>query len=195
MSAIQVLNLLEVAGNQELEPLAAALIREFSCPRNAEVESFLKLRALDFTRKKSSVSYLVLDGENRLLGYFTLAHKNLCIKAECLSKNRQRRLRNCCGNDDGNGVFNVSAFLIAQLGKNFALSPQEGIAGDALLRLAMRKLCEAQLLVGGGVVFLECEDREKLLAFYRREPNCFEPIGERVAQDDCTKYLQLMRFL
>jgi hypothetical protein len=51
------------------------------------------------------------------------------------------------------------------------------------------------LLVGGGVVFLECEDREKLLAFYRREPNCFEPIGERVAQDDCTKYLQLMRFL
>ena len=45
MSAVQVLNLLEVADNQELEQLTATLIREFSCPRNAEVETFLKFRA------------------------------------------------------------------------------------------------------------------------------------------------------
>lgn len=193
MSAVQVLNLLEVADNQELEQLTATLIREFSCPRNAEVETFLKFRAV--ARKKSSVSYLVLDGESRLLGYFTLAHKSLCVRSERLSKNRQRRLRNCCGHDDGNGVFNVSAFLIAQLGRNFAISRQEGISGEELLRLAMRKLCEAQRLVGGGVVFLECEDHERLLSFYRREPNCFEPMGERDAQADCTRLLQLMRFL
>ncbi len=195
MNELCLLNLFEIAGNTELESLASRLIQSFSCPRNAEIEDFLKCKALDFARRKCSITYLVLDEETRLLGYFTLAHKNLYVNSEQLSQTRKRRLRTFAGPDDGAGLFNVSAFLIAQLGRNFAIPPEMGIKGDVLLHMAMTKLQEAQGIVGGGVVFLECEDEEKLLAFYQREPNCFIPIGQRIAQSDGTKYWQLIRFL
>lgn len=195
MKELFLLNLYEIVGNTELESLASKLIEGFSCPRNVEIESFLKNKALDFARRKCSISYLVLDEEKRLLGYFTLTHKNLYVNAVKLSQTRKRRLRAFAGPDDGAGLFNVSAFLIAQLGRNFAIPPEEGIKGDELLRMALTKLQEAQAIVGGGVVFLECEDEEKLLSFYQREPNCFIPIGERTALSDGTKYWQLLRFL
>ena len=195
MDEFYLLNLYEVVGNTELESLASRLIHGFSCPRNAEIDNFLKFKAFDFARKKCSISYLVLDKEKRLLGYFTLPHKNLYVNAEQLSQTRKRRLRTLAGPDDGSGLFNLSAFLIAQLGRNFAIPSNEGIKGDELLSMAIDKLLEAQRIVGGGVVFLECEDEEKLLTFYQREPNCFIPIGQRIAQSDGTKYWQLLRFL
>ncbi len=195
MNEFYLLSLYEIAGNTELESLVSRLIRNFTCPRNAEIEDFLKCKALDFARRKCSITYLVLDEEARLLGYFTLAHKNLYVNAEQLSQTRKRRLKTFAGSDDGAGLFNVSAFLIAQLGRNFAIPAESGVNGDELLRMAMSKLHEAQGIVGGGVVFLECEDEEKLLAFYQREPNCFIPIGQRIAQTDGTKYWQLLRFL
>ncbi len=117
--------------------------------RNDEIEVFLKCKALDFARRKCSITYLVLDEETRLLGYFTLAHKNLYVNSEQLSQTRKRRLRTFAGPDDGAGLFNVSAFLIAQLGRNFAIPPETGIQGDVLLHMAMKKLQEAQGIVGG----------------------------------------------
>ena len=58
MKELYLLNLYEIIGNTELESLASKLIQGFSCPRNAEIESFLKNKALDFAHRKCSITYL-----------------------------------------------------------------------------------------------------------------------------------------
>lgn len=53
----------------------------FSCPRNPDVEHFLKKSSIEFTKKNQSVTYLVFDiGSMGLVGYFTLALKPLTIR-------------------------------------------------------------------------------------------------------------------
>ena len=56
-------------------------------------------------------------------------------------------------------------------------------------------LAEAQHLIGGGAVFLECEENENLLSFYQNDNNRFKLYGERILEKENKKYLQLLRFI
>lgn len=49
--------------------------------------------------------------------------------------------------------------------------------------------------IGGGLVYLKCEDKEKLINFYSSEPNQFFKFGERYSKTDKVKYIQLFRFI
>lgn len=60
--------------------------------------------------------------------------------------------------------------------------------------MAITVLQGVQKQVGGGVVFLECEDKPKLLKFYQNEHNNFKVYGERFSEIDNIKYLQLLKF-
>lgn len=51
-----------------------------------------------------------------------------------------------------------------------------------------------QKQVGGGIVFLECEDKKQLLNFYQNENNNFRVYGERFSETEKTKYIQLLKF-
>lgn len=64
-------------------------------------------------------------------------------------------------------------------------------SGDALMEMAFSVLVKVQHNIGGGVAFLECEDRPKLLDFYRNAHNNFQLYGERETEDGL-KYHQLM---
>ena len=92
----------------------------------------------------------------------------------------------------------VPAPLIAQLGKNYADGNNYLISGDDLLQMATNKVKEIQNEIGGRFVYLECEEKEKLLSFYRR--NGFTPFGRRKLDRDETdlegEYLiQLLKYL
>ena len=84
--------------------------------------------------------------------------------------------------------------MIAQFGKNENVRGSEHISGDQLMDLAISVLQSAQRQVGGGVVFLECEDKPGLLNFYQNEHNNFKIYGERFSDSDQTRYIQLLRF-
>ena len=92
-------------------------------------------------------------------------------------------------------TYSVLAFLIAQFGKNYSISAGKGISGDKLMDLAYDTLIEVQHQIGGGMAFLECEDREKMIRFYESDTNGFRRFGERVSESGHVKYIQLMRFL
>ncbi len=88
----------------------------------------------------------------------------------------------------------VSAFLIAQFGKNYEEREGEPVNGNSLMDDAMDILVAVQHDVGGGVVYLECEDKPQLLSFYQNDNNFFRVFGERYSEVDQTKYIQLLRF-
>ena len=94
-----------------------------------------------------------------------------------------------------NNTYTASAYLIAQLGKNFAVPIKERIGGAELLGLASQRIAKTQYDIGGVVEFLECENTPFLLNFYAQ--NGFKAFDRRItaAEDGGEELVQLLRFI
>ena len=174
-----------------------SLLAEFSTPQNEDVEQFLHRNAVLFTQKSQSVTYLVFNNETAdFVGYFTLTVKPLTIKADCISKSSAKKLSRVSILDEEDGSYTASAYLIAQLGKNYAIDKERRIEGKELLSLAMQIIKSMQYAVGGMLEFLECEDNPFLLSFYGE--NGFKPFATRQASDgngNAHTLHQLLKFI
>ncbi len=191
--AAHILDLLNIV--EEEESLTQLLMR-FSSPQNAEIENFIHCKSVEFAQKKLSMTHLVFDNsDGNFVGFFTLTHKSIFVKRGVLSKTAIRSISKYARYNEDVGAYILSAFLVAQLGKNYALDASERISGNELVSLAFNTLADVQRQIGGGVVFLECEDNQKLLDFYTQSPNLFRKFGERLSETDGTKYIQLLRFI
>lgn len=200
-SAYSVVNIRELLNEVATKDGGELILRNeltrFSCPQNSDVESFLRNNAIEFTRKQQSVTYLVFDScLGDMVGYFTLAVKPVSIRLEKMSKTMVKKLSRVSILDVNSMTFNAAAYLIAQLGKNYALTKEKQITGADLLRCAVDTISDIQYSIGGVVEFLECEDNEFLLDFY--EKNYFKPFDTRltVSEEGETRLLhQLLRFI
>lgn len=96
--------------------------------------------------------------------------------------------------DDASQTYALSAFLLAQFGKNDHAIGEAAISGNDLMALAIDTLRIAQHVIGGGVIFLECEEQEKLLNFYQKPENGYKRYGFRHSAAEQMGYVQLLRF-
>ena len=184
-----ILDDLEKKGEEEVRQYLSL----FSCPINPAIENFVKNRAIDFSRRKLSVTYLVKNPANgQMLGYFALTHKAVLIPSTNLSKTSRKKLERYARLDRATGEYMASAFLIAQFGKNYAVDEGGRISGSELMNIANDILVNIQRQIGGGIIYLDCEDRENLKRFYEDEK--FQTFGERFSEEDDQKYIQYMRF-
>lgn len=142
----------------------------FSCPLNPSIEKFLKEQAIEFTKKDQSVTYLVFSKDDAtLVGYFTLTSKPITVKEGVFSKTVQRKISRVSEHSKERQTFHLSAYLIAQLGKNFTQGTNNRITGKQLIKIAIDKVKEVQYMIGGVVAFLEAEKNDKLLDFYLKK--------------------------
>lgn len=149
------------------EPALIRMLSDFFCPKNPDVERFLKSNAIEFTKKNQSVTYLVFSNdEGELIGYFSIALKPLTVRGEMVSNTVKRKLLRISELDVSSQTYTMSAYLIAQLGKNFANDRNDKISGAELLELAWTVIEEMQYMGGGTVAFLEANNDEKLIKFY-----------------------------
>ena len=193
--AINIRKYLALGDDQEAgEPALVKLLSGFSCPKNPDVERFLKKSAIAFTKKNQSVTYLVFSKDNgKMLGYFTLALKPLTIRGETVSNTTKRKLLRISELDESSDTYTMSAYLIAQLGKNYTNGANEKITGKELIELAWTVIEDAQYMLGGIVTFLEAENEEKLLSFYR--DNRFSQFDTRQAASDTDESHELVQLL
>ena len=169
-------------------------LSSFSCGINAEIEEFIREKAIDFAKRRLSITYLVTDmDDGEILGYFTLTHKAILLNGEGFSKTMQRKLTRYSRLDKQTGNYMASAFLLAQFGKNYGVDGGKRISGTDLMELVRDILVDVQRRVGGGIVYLDCEDKAGLVAFYEKEG--FNRFDERFSQEDDQKYIQFMGFL
>ena len=187
---LNILDLLDLLGENEVNNILST----FSCPKNYEIENFILKNSIQFAKKKMSITYLVMDENRRLIGYFTLTHKSALIPIDNLSKTNQKKLAMHAKFDETTNCYDVSAFLVAQFGKNYAVDNGNFMTGNLLMDYVFSVLNDIRHMIGGGVVFLECEDNEKLLSFYQNARNRFKLYGERFSERENKKYLQLLRF-
>lgn len=181
------LNLRDISGKIGIEKLES-IVSDFSCPYNKDVEEFLQLKAIEFSKQQISSTYLVFasfQSKPVLVGYFALTQKYFHVdlsKHGGLSSNLRRRIRKFATYDEELRKYIISAPLIGQLGKNYANGYDALISGDELLHIACETIQEAQRILGGKLVYLECEDVPALLRFY--ENNGFVNFGKRELDGD-----------
>ena len=143
-----------------------------SCPLNRDVERFLKQQSVEFAKKHQAVTYLVLSSEDaELLGYFSITIKPLVVKAEPFSNTVKRKLARFSEIDEGEQTYNLAAYLIAQLGKNYNDRAAGRITGKELLEAAIRQIQVLQYQAGASPRKVSAgfrmkeEDYEKLKRF------------------------------
>ena len=199
LSSWNILDLIAGVGEETVN----MMIEPFSCVKsvddenknlNPDIENFLKENAIQFAKEKKSITYLVGDEESgEILGYFTLAHKAVVIPADGLSTTTIKRMNRYAQLNETTNTLTVSGFLIAQLGKNYAIEDGNLIKGTELMHLARNELLEIQYRAGGGLIYLDCEADARLIDFYENEG--FKLFGERISQHDGKRYLQYMKFV
>ena len=105
---------------------------------------------------------MIEDSSGHLLAYFTLTFKEIALTAT-VSGSQRKALDGFSKN-----AQQIRAFLIGQLGKNHSISPNtlslETILNDGIYPI----LVDAQRLLGGRVVMLECENTPSLIKLYER---------------------------
>lgn len=188
-TTVNILDLLEAVGEDETRDI----LSDFKCSRNTEIENYLMKNAIEFAKRKMSITYLVVNEGGRIAAYFTLAHKPAIIPSDLLSNNSRKKIERHAKLDEDTKAYNVSAFLIAQFGKNEGLKDDVPYSGVELMDQAMNILRNVQRQVGGGIIFLECENRPKLLQFYQNPQNRFWVYGERYSDSEQVLYKQLLR--
>ncbi|MBR0288965.1 MAG: N-acetyltransferase [Selenomonadaceae bacterium] len=184
MQGFQKINLLDVLKYTDEISVKEALAN-FSCPNNADVEDFIRNKAIEFSRQRLASVWLVLvshKDEWVTVGYFAIAQKYTHVKLKGLSSNLKRRLKKFVTFDEELNKYLLAAPLIGQLGKNFTNSYDKLITGAELLKIACDTVAEGQRIFGGRVVYLECEDVPALINFYER--NGFVQFGQRVPAGD-----------
>ena len=173
------------------------LLSEFSCEQNQDVTDFLKRQAIDFTNKHQSVTYLVFATDDaQLLGYFALTIKPITVSGEPFSNTVRKKLSRVSTLNEEEHTYSLAAYLIAQLGKNYADGANERITGAELLGLAVNQIELLQYQAGGMVIFLEANNEDKLLSFYGN--NRFQPFDRRTAErknKEPHELIQLLRLL
>lgn len=169
---VPLLDLVALKGEEE----ARRILTGFSCNGlNDEVESYLKDTALRHTRKNTSVTHLVMTPDcSECLAYYTLAIKPFAITASRLNNKQKKEMRDVAkmrkdALDPSNKNFLISAYLIAQLGRNFAAPKDAHVTGRDLFAIIFSQINAIRNQVGGKVVFVEYEkSKPKLLEFYQK---------------------------
>ncbi len=204
MSGYIGVNLRDILLDETLgESAAKSILSSFSCPLNLDVEYFLRNVAIEFSKQSISSTYLIMASFKNtyvLAGYFTLANKVFCIDKNSLPNHKWKSRMSKFGQFDKTiQKYTISAPLIGQLGKNYANGYDKLITGDELLKLALDKIREMQNIVGGKIVYLECEQKDALIDFYSR--NGFVNFGLRALDRDETDKLsgeslvQMLRYM
>ena len=188
-TVVNILDMLETMGRTYVQ----RLIDTFACPRNEEIDYFLHHNAIEFAKRKQCITYFVIDNNGDLIAYYALTHKAVEINVRSLSKTVCKGLSRHAEQNTDTGIFNASAFLLAQFGKNNVYNGELQFTGTELMNCVLNSLCAAQHLVGGGIVYLECEDSPKLISFYTNNTNRFREFGTRESKTENIIYKQLLR--
>ena len=193
--AVNIREYLALKDDQESgEPALIKLLSGFQCPKNPDIERFLKESAIEFTKKNQSVTYIVISAKDgALLGYFTLALKPLTIRGKTVSKTTKKKLLRISELDEKSDTYTMAAYLIAQLGKNYAGGRNREITGKAMIELAYMVIEEAQYMLGGMVMFVETDNKKQLLSFY--ESYGFRQFDVRRTESKKSEPHELMQLL
>ncbi len=192
MGNFNVLNLGVLLRNYD-EAIISEKLQEYVCSINSEIDTFFHSKAVESVKRHQTATFFVVDGKNQIHGIYSITHKSLEVCAENLSKTSAKKIAMYSDYDESRNSYYISAFLIAQFGKNANVPKNEVISGSELMEIVLNHLRAVRDEIAGNLVYLECEEKVDLITFYER--NGFVRFGERFSKSENTKYIQFFRYL
>lgn len=175
-----------------------SLLSTFHCPKNPDVKYFLHHNAINFSKQKISITYLVFikeDFESYFVGYFSLTNKIIQFNKTQISNRTERLVKKFGDFNPQTNTYSLSTPLIAQFGKNYYKNRNLMITGAELMQLTLGQIKYIQSLIGGRAVYLECENNPYLLSFY--QSHGYSIFGKRPVKTSSGKnrsLFQLVKF-
>lgn len=123
------------------------------------------------------------------------SHIKQCKSGEKIFLLRCKKDTAVCTKNEKTDEYALSAFLIGQFGKNYQHKDAPVPDGGKMMEAVLTILKHVQREIGGGVVYLECEEKPELLNFYQNEKNRFRKFGERLSEKENVNYIQMLRIL
>lgn len=74
-SVVTILDYIELMGEESVPEV----LSDFSCPKNKEIENFVRNNVVEFAKRKMSITYHLLDEYSRILAIFVTTHKAVQI--------------------------------------------------------------------------------------------------------------------
>ena len=149
---------------------------------NNDVEYFIRHKAVDYEKRAFCRTFLVVDENIHIVGFFTLGLKNLAFQ-DYVSNSKKKSIHGISSD-----VSSVPVILIGQLSKNLACD--NAISGEELLDFAIDMVYNAQDIVGGRICLVETatdEENQKVIEFYE---NCG---FVKLQKDENGEYQQLYK--
>lgn len=112
-AVVNILDYIELIGEESVSDV----LSDFSCPKNKEIENFVRNNAVEFAKRKMSITYLLLDEYSRILAIFAITHKAVQIWGKNLSSTLQKKIQRYAQKNEKTDEYALSAFLIGQFGK------------------------------------------------------------------------------
>jgi len=161
------------------------ILSSFFCNKDADIEYFLKNRAVEFERLSKSRTYLICDEEQIsasefcldqlvIYGYISLALKVLSVP-DGTSTSTRKKLDGLSGKMHGTPINHFPCYLIGQLSKNSGID-NNILTGKDLLQFAYDNIVTSVEAVGGRYMMIECKNQKKLIEFYKN--NGFQEITQ-----------------
>lgn len=111
-AVVNILDYIELIGEESVVDVLSG----FSCPKNKEIENFVRNNAVEFAKRKMSITYLLLDEYSRVLAIFAITHKAVQIWGKIFLL-RCKKDTAVCTKNEKTDEYALSAFLIGQFGK------------------------------------------------------------------------------
>lgn len=195
---VRLKEMLEEYGEEKIKNL----LSDFYCPLNTDVQEFIIHKAIEFDKQSIAATHLVFasyQSKPILVGYFSLANKNFHISLNNVSSSLKQRIRRFGEYIPELKLYCISAPLIGQIGKNYRNGCNKLITGAELLKMACDEISAVQLSIGGKFVYLECEDKPKLIDFYEsygfREFNKRKLDRDEIDTISGSYLVQMLRYL
>ena len=168
-TSLTIISLSTLLNSEKLDKDTIQCALSSFCPvkDHEDIKHFLDKAAIPQEEQKISRTYLWLDEnslavkEIKILGFFAIALKVFRFSEEIPIKRRQRITKN--SNQETNQF--APAFLIGQVSRS--IDTQKGV-GIILIREALSRIKEAQNIVGGNFVYLDCHNDTKIIDNYMK---------------------------
>jgi hypothetical protein len=150
---------------------------DFRCRKDKDIENFLRFEAIKYERTGKARTYLITDDANGvLIGYFTLS-----INSITFDKGIDSKVKKILDYEADRKQFKymkkpfVPAILLALFGKDdnkfkeYLLQVEEiGVKrlSDIVFPAIFKIARQVSNVIGGQVIYLDCEKDKKLIKFY-----------------------------
>ena len=177
---ISLSNLIEEYGERSVK----AMLSDFFCKENEEIEDFIRNKAISYEKKGLSKTVLIMNKRKSILGYYSITTKSFVLDFHLNSSRKKKYF----GSSQTHGDI-IPSILIGQLGKNDKAS--ESFKGDTLMGCVFRYIADMSVLTPSVVCYVEHDGSRKLIDYYQRQG--FEYIKREKDEIEKNLYCHIIR--